>query len=66
MVAVRTKQAESLPPKTPSLQLGLYLQRRPAPMDGALAQYLVADARQMLRVSPNWTDIQAAALGGVR
>lgn len=35
------------------------------PLEGSFAQYVVADARQLLRVPSDWTDIQAAALGGV-
>ncbi|KAF3401648.1 Deshydrogenase mokE [Penicillium rolfsii] len=32
---------------------------------GAFARFLVADARALIAVPPNWSDLQAAALGGV-
>lgn len=34
-------------------------------MDGPFAQYVSADARQLVRPPPQWSDIEAAALGGV-
>jgi NADPH:quinone reductase-like Zn-dependent oxidoreductase len=34
-------------------------------LNGAFARILVADARTLLSVPPEWTDLQAAALGGV-
>lgn len=33
--------------------------------NGAFSQWLVADSRHLLRVPEDWTDTQAAALGGV-
>lgn len=33
--------------------------------NGAFAQWVVADSRHLLRVPEDWTDIHAAALGGV-
>lgn len=35
------------------------------PLEGAFAQYVVADISQLLRVPNDWSDLQAAALGGV-
>ena len=35
------------------------------PDTGAFAEYVVADARLLLRVPESWGDLQAAALGGV-
>jgi len=35
------------------------------PHNGAFAEYVVADARLLLRVPKSWTDLQAAALGGI-
>ncbi|KAG5929810.1 putative secondary metabolism biosynthetic enzyme [Claviceps africana] len=35
------------------------------PNNGAFAEYLVADARVLLRVPNTWSDLQGAALGGV-
>lgn len=35
------------------------------PREGSFAQYILADARQLLRVPQSWTDLEAAALGGV-
>lgn len=38
---------------------------RARPGNGAFAEYLVADSRLLLRVPEGWSDLQAAALGGV-
>ncbi|SPO01913.1 related to C.carbonum toxD protein [Cephalotrichum gorgonifer] len=35
------------------------------PHNGAFAEYVVADARLLLRVPDSWSDLQAAALGGI-
>jgi NADPH:quinone reductase-like Zn-dependent oxidoreductase len=35
------------------------------PLDGAFSQYTLGDARLMLKVPSTWTDLEAAALGGV-
>ncbi|PYI00034.1 alcohol dehydrogenase GroES-like domain-containing protein, partial [Aspergillus ellipticus CBS 707.79] len=35
------------------------------PTNGAFAEYLVADARLVIRVPDNWSDLDAAALGGI-
>ncbi|KAI0194232.1 GroES-like protein [Astrocystis sublimbata] len=35
------------------------------PLTGAFAQYVVADSRLLLRVPVHWSDLRAAALGGI-
>lgn len=35
------------------------------PQNGAFAQWVVADSRQMLKVPDGWSDAQAAALGAI-
>lgn len=35
------------------------------PDNGAFAEYLIADSRVLLRVPATWSDVEAAALGGV-
>ncbi|CAM1501810.1 Fc.00g037940.m01.CDS01 [Cosmosporella sp. VM-42] len=35
------------------------------PQNGAFSQWIVVDSRHMLRVPDEWSDIQAAALGGI-
>jgi NADPH:quinone reductase-like Zn-dependent oxidoreductase len=66
--ATTERHAEELNQNLPELGMrvcGTIFGYNPAlPMEGAFAQYLVADGRQCLRVPPSWTDVQAAALGG--
>lgn len=55
------------PPPPPGTRVcgAVYAYNPEDALTGAFAEYVVADARLLLRVPDHWTDLRAAALGGI-
>ncbi|KAI0436036.1 putative alcohol dehydrogenase [Xylaria telfairii] len=64
--ASQSNQRRSPPPPPGTRVCGaVYAYNPEDPLTGAFAEYVVADSRLLLRVPDHWTDLHAAALGGI-
>ncbi|KAI1176373.1 putative alcohol dehydrogenase [Nemania sp. FL0916] len=62
---VPAEASAPLPPLGTRVCGAVYAYNPEDPLTGAFAQYVVADARLLLRVPADWSDLRAAALGGI-